>query len=71
MSFKLFLCKIGIHNWQYYQRPVNFLDDYYTKETTHSVEQRKCIHCERLEESIHGMNYHKIERRLKGKEDKE
>jgi len=60
---KLILCKLGLHKWQYYQRKIHHNDNDYFRDTTHTIEQRKCIICERLEESVYGYTWRNIERR--------
>jgi hypothetical protein len=57
MSFKLFLCRLGLHKWFYYKRKVNHNDSDYFKDTTHTVECRRCVKCERIEESVFGYTW--------------
>ena len=61
MSFKLFLCRLGFHKWQYRKRKVHHNDSDFFKETTHMVEQRVCSKCERLEESVFGYTWQHVD----------
>lgn len=57
MSLKLFLCKLGFHKWMYYQRPINYKDNEFVKDNTHTLEVRRCVKCEKIEESVFGYTW--------------
>jgi hypothetical protein len=57
MSFRLFLCKLGFHKWEYYKRPVNIKDSEEDRENTYAMECRRCAHCEKVEESVFGYTW--------------
>lgn len=57
MSFKLFLCKLGFHNWMYYKREVNSRDSDFHKRNTRTLEVRRCIKCEKIQESVFGYTW--------------
>lgn len=57
MSLKLFLCKLGLHKWHYYKRAVTPKDSYYQKDNTNILECRRCIYCEKIQESVFGYTW--------------
>ena len=57
MSFKLFLCKIGLHKWIYYKRRVTQKDKIYIRDITLVLECRRCSKCEKIEESVFGQTW--------------
>jgi hypothetical protein len=54
MSFKLFLCKIGFHKWFYYKRSLCIEEQMDMDCITGIMECRRCMKCERIQESVFG-----------------
>jgi hypothetical protein len=54
MSFKLFLCRLGFHKWLYYKREFNSKDSFYNEDFMQIMHCRRCVKCEKIEESHFG-----------------